>query len=154
MQDDKSRHTQPTITVCKRTASEASRRGAKMSDRAIVAKRSGETRSDGASCIFATREGAAGVETKCPRFCVGTRECRLAATLAGETRFVRSAATEQRIWRHLICMRSHAGRQIASHKGGESRRNKAKQPAKAGCCGRGDAIRTRNRRFWRPLLYR
>ena len=36
--------------------------------------------------------------------------------------------------------------QIASHK--------AKQPAKAGCSGRGDAIRTRNRRFWRPLLYR
>ena len=29
-----------------------------MSDGAIVAKRSGETRSDGASCIFATREGA------------------------------------------------------------------------------------------------
>ena len=42
-----------------------------MSDGAIVAKRSGETRSDGASCIF--------------------------ATLAGETRFVRSEATEKRV---------------------------------------------------------
>ena len=29
-----------------------------MSDGAIVAKRSGETRSDGVSCNFATREGA------------------------------------------------------------------------------------------------